>query len=135
MKRQIFYWVRSDSGEIFRNVGFEADGTLHNPNGYPTEAVRAAVEATLAHWHMRRSAAAKKAALTRARRREKLVYSAARTIAARQETGPRDHCYVCGRGLNDPDSVKRGIGSECWQDVLSSISRILTPATGRADQP
>ena len=49
MKRQIFYWVRSDSGEIFRNVGFEADGTLHNPNGYPTEAVRAAVEATLAH--------------------------------------------------------------------------------------
>jgi hypothetical protein len=38
---------------------------------------------------------------------------------ADQKTGPRAHCYVCGRHLTDPASISCGIGSECWQDVLS----------------
>jgi hypothetical protein len=43
---------------------------------------------------------------------------------ADQKTGPRAHCYVCGRHLTDPASISQGIGSECWQDVLSQIEEI-----------
>jgi hypothetical protein len=44
---------------------------------------------------------------------------------AKQEIGPRGHCYVCGRNLTDLESINRGIGSECWQHVLSAIERIV----------
>ena len=74
MRARIFKWVRSDCGERFENVGIGADGALYNPNGYPPEAVRAAVEAALGRRHNRLSAGAKRAALTRKRRQEKRVY-------------------------------------------------------------
>jgi hypothetical protein len=52
------------------------------------------------------------------------VYEAAAHIIKRASIGPRHHCYVCGRGLSDPPSTARGIGSECWQDVLHQIEEL-----------
>ena len=34
------------------------------------------------------------------------------------------HRAICGRGLSDPESTKRGIGSEYWQDLLGTIERL-----------
>lgn len=101
------------------DVGINDDGTLHNPNGYAPELVLAAIGAATARRDHRRFEAAAKAAATRRRRREKRVHEA----AARIDVGPRQACYVCGRGLADEQSIDRGIGPECWQDVLELISR------------
>jgi len=111
-----------------RNVGILTDGTLHNPHGYPEDIVRAAIKAAEARVHERRSNAAKKAAITRARRQERKILETARRIVANAKIGPRDNCIVCGRGLGDPESINRGIGSECWQDVLNQIERLKQPA-------
>ena len=118
-----YKWVWHGADKLFQ-VGILSDGTVWNPNNYPEDAVRAAVLAADAHWHECRSEAAKKAAHTRRRRQEKKTYVAAQRIIARIQTGPRDRCYVCGRGLGDPESIERGIGSECWQDVLTAVERI-----------
>lgn len=106
------------------SVGIEADGTLFNPNNYPDDIVRAAVAAADARRHERRSGAAKKAAVTRAQRKQNKIRIAAQRIVATQGIGPRRDCYVCGRGLGDPQSIARGIGSECWQDVLTLVTVI-----------
>ena len=57
-----YKWVNHE-GERLYEVGILADGTLHNPRGYPDDVVRAAVLAADARKHERRSRAAKKAAL------------------------------------------------------------------------
>jgi hypothetical protein len=72
--------------------------------------------------HARRSAAAKLAAVTRRDRQEKRVYEAARRIIAGGTIGPGKSYYICGRGLSDPGSEARGIGSECWQFVLYVVT-------------
>jgi hypothetical protein len=70
----------------------------------------------------RRSEAAKRAAVTRARRVQANVYRIADKIIAGGETGgPSQKCNICGKGLNDTESIYRGIGSDCWQDVLAAI--------------
>jgi hypothetical protein len=120
-----YQWVFHD-GERLRSVGVLPDGTLWNPNGYPEELVRVAVLAADARKHERRSEAAKKAAKTRDVRQQHRVWLIAKRIAENQQTGPRQHCYVCGRHLDDPSSVERGIGSECWQGVLGMLTTIKT---------
>jgi Family of unknown function (DUF6011) len=109
------------------DVGINADGTLYNPASYPGDLVRTAVLAADTRRHEHRSRASKKAAETR---REARVHITARRIAANQNTGPRHHCYVCGRGLADPQSIARGIGSECWQSVLDAITAITARLPG-----
>jgi hypothetical protein len=106
------------------DIGINADGSLHNPNGYPPETVRAAVLAVDARRHERRSQGAKRAALTRARRHQRRIWQAAKRIADRQEIGDRSTCYICGRGLVDTTSIKRGIGPECWQDVFDQLEAL-----------
>jgi hypothetical protein len=125
-------WVWRDAERIerFYSVGIEADGALFNPNGYPEAIVRAAIVAAEAHLHERRSKAAKKAATTRDDRQRRRVWVIARGIVDKQQTGPRQHCCVCGRGLGDPQSIARGIGSECWESVLDQVS-IITAARAR----
>jgi hypothetical protein len=51
-----YKWVRSGVDMLF-SVGILADGSLHNPNGYPEDVVRAALLAADARHHERRSAA------------------------------------------------------------------------------
>lgn len=116
----MFQWVQH-GGERLYDVGVLPDGSLHNPNGYPDDSVRAAVQAAEFIRQQRRSLAAKKAAETRRRRTVKKVHDTAMKTVQGQQLGPRPNCCICGRGLGDPVSITRGIGSECWQDVLSAL--------------
>jgi hypothetical protein len=103
------------------NVGTFPDGSLHNPNGYPEELVRAAIAGAKARRHERRSAAARKSARTRARRREAKLGKIVSLAINGVPTGPSESCILCGKRLSDQVSIARGIGSECWQGVLVAI--------------
>ena len=116
-----YKWVHHNETKLFQ-VGIWPDGTLWNPNGYPDDTVRAAVLEADERKHIRRSNAAKKAAETRRKRTAERVYIVARRIVEGRCFGPRHHCWICGKGLGDQQSIERGIGSECWQDVLTLIS-------------
>ena len=35
---------------------------------------------------------------------------------------PGTHCEICGKTLGDPESKARGIGSDCWQFILTLIN-------------
>jgi hypothetical protein len=108
------------------DVGIDSDGTLHNPNGYDETEVRASIEAAQAEDRARRSKAATKAAETRRQRKELAVYKEAQSLVIGdvRVVSPSRHCKVCGRGVSDPDSIERGIGSDCWQMVLEMVTVI-----------
>jgi hypothetical protein len=36
-------------------------------------------------------------------------------------------CVLCGKALDDPESISRGIGSDCWQSVLQRWEEIKLP--------
>ncbi len=130
-----YRWVHHD-GEKLLEVGILADGTLRNPNGYPEDVVRAAVLAADARRHERRSRSAKKAATTRQRRRdEKIQHIAKRLLSGAGIFGVDKHCRICGRGLDDRESIRRGIGSECWQDVLSAVEALRRSSTQAPSLP
>jgi hypothetical protein len=120
MKDTIYRWVHYD-GQKLHGVGIRQDGSLVNPNHCPDDVVRAAVIAANERWRVRRSDAAKRAAETRHCRRERKVYEIVRRIRAGQDLRS-GYCHICRRVLSDPESKARGIGSECWQDVLSTLS-------------
>jgi hypothetical protein len=113
-------WSPSLQERIF-NVGINADGTLHNPNGYNEVEVRQLVAEAEARHHAKRSKAAKKAAATRKQRIEQKVYLTAQRILDGWQLEPRKNCRICGKGVSDEPSIRRGIGSDCWQRVLASI--------------
>lgn len=117
-----FRWITHDGRQLF-DLGILADGSLHNPNGYPEQLVRDAVAGAVERRHQRRSAGAKRGAKTRARRQQLLINEVADKIRQRQNIGPLPSCYICGRKLDDPDSVARGIGPECWGQVLAHFER------------
>lgn len=75
--------------------------------------------------HERRSRAAKEAAETRRRRKKAQVYRIAESILLGGEPlKPAKHCQICGRAVWDPPSEARGIGSDCWQDILRAIEHM-----------
>ena len=115
-----YKWLWSGDTRLFE-IGINGDGSLHNPRKYPEDIVRAAVMAAAERRHIRRSEAAKKASVTRRRRQEKKIWQIAKVLVERDNVGPRHNCAICGRGLGDTESIQRGIGSECWQDVLSVL--------------
>ena len=121
------------NGVRMRQIGIMPDGTLYNPNGYPEDDVRAAVIAADARRHERRSQASKDAAVTRRQRTSRRVYVIAKRLTLNDKpVGPRSDCAICGRGLSDQVSIKRGVGSECWQDVMKEIERIKRPVAEHA---
>lgn len=116
-------------GEKLQDVGILADGSLHNPNGYPDDKVRAAIHGAEQRQHERRSKAAKKAAETRQRRKEKEVYKICKLLLSGGILQPANNCRICGRAVDDQDSQARGIGSDCWQWVLSSLEQMKEETT------
>ncbi|MGH9255360.1 MAG: DUF6011 domain-containing protein [Vicinamibacterales bacterium] len=128
----MYRWVYDDSRTMLRDVGIRDDGTLVNPHGYPEAQVRAAVLAADRRRHERRSKAATQAAVTRRERQEVKVYQAAQRIVQGHRYGPRVNCVICRYGLDDPQSIERGIGPDCWQSVLAELAKRArnTPGAG-----
>jgi Family of unknown function (DUF6011) len=119
-----FRWVWSSNGtDRLYEVGILADGTLHNPRNYPDDLVRTAVLAAIERMAQWRSEAAQKAAATRARRRGKKLYTIIEKLRLGHKYGPTSHCVVCNKGLGDPESISRGIGSDCWQEILKRLEQ------------
>jgi len=119
-----YTWVRksgTDSGTLSK-VGIDADGSLWNPNGYPEDEVRRAVEEANQRRKEVRSEAAKKAAVTRKLRVEKKTYEFAQRLKDTGHLTPSKHCLICRKRCSDPESVARGVGSDCWQNVLAFLS-------------
>jgi hypothetical protein len=127
----VWKWIDHD-GQHLRNIGIKRDGSLHNPNGYDEAIVCEAIRQASESVHARRSEAAKRAAATKRQRRERRVYDVVRKILAHESCGPRRHCVICGKALGDSESIARGIGSDCWQDVLAAISASRAGATATA---
>jgi len=110
-------------GERLLDVGLFEDGSLRNPNGYPEDVVRRGVEAAIARRTTKRKAAAK-AVGPRKWRHEQHVHEVAKKLLRSEKIDPSQVCVICRKGLNDRESIQRGIGPECWQGVLSAIERI-----------
>jgi hypothetical protein len=115
----LYRWVHYQGTQYF-DVGLAPDGSLHNPRGYPPEIVRAALQEALQHAKERRAKGVQK----RRERRERRVYITAQRLLNNLQTGPRQHCYCCGKALSDPAAIARGIGSECWQQVLAQLAQL-----------
>jgi hypothetical protein len=115
-----WHWIRHE-GVLYYDLGRNPDGSIHNPRGHPADIALAAVEGAEERGHLKRSNAARKAAETRRKRTEKRTYEVARRIVDGEVFGPADSCFICGKGLGDPESKQRGIGSDCWQAVLDCI--------------
>jgi hypothetical protein len=114
------------TGQVITSAG-AADGTS------PSIVVRAILNA-VEDVHARRSEAAIRAAATRATRQQRRVYEAARRLRDHALT-PRTSCRICGRPLSDQESRARGIGTECWQAVLTVLNDgDVTITAGRAPQ-
>lgn len=119
-----YRWADANDGTRLYDIGILPDGTLHNPRGYADDLVRRTVEAADEYLKARRSKAAKKAAATRLRRKELRVQKVVQCVLEQKPVGPRSSCCICGRGLGDSESIQRGIGSECWQDVLKRVTQL-----------
>jgi hypothetical protein len=127
IKHYRWHGLRNESGTgppYFYDVGIEPDGGVYNPHGYPEEAARAAAlradERKAAKIAQNRAAGAVK----RRQRREKRIYDAAKHILEDEGVGQLERCYCCTKGLSDPESMRRGIGSECWQKVLDAVAEL-----------
>jgi uncharacterized protein DUF6011 len=118
-------WVNDSHDRLF-DVGILADGSLYNPRGYPPEIVRNAVLKAIERQHEWQSQAAKKAAVTRARCRGKKIYAVIKKLQLGHKYGPANHCVICGKELGDPESITRGIGSDCWQLVIRGLNLVTT---------
>ncbi len=125
-------WVRLSDGRKVFNV------KIANENGvskiafdgeFSESEVRQTVLKILQREKGRRQEAAKRAVETRAIRRKQDVYRAAKLYAENNLT-PSRRCLCCKRVITDLTSFQRGVGSECWQEVLrvfETLSREKPP--------
>jgi hypothetical protein len=126
-RRSAWKWVRHPDGRRILNPEVLHDG--HTITSATSGNVTAAAEIVRAvfvarqAFHERRSRAAKKAAETRARRKELQVYRIAKELLAGGCLLPSSHCRICKKAVTDPESYARGIGSDCWQGVLGAMER------------
>jgi hypothetical protein len=119
-KDERWKWI-SHEGRFYYSVGISADGALINPRGYPEDLVRDAIAAAQERARVRRSKAARQAAATRKARQDAKVYEVSKGIVDGNTYGPAASCVCCWKGLDDPESIRRGIGPDCWQRVLKLI--------------
>jgi hypothetical protein len=119
----------SGKSQTFYDVGIISDGSLHNPRGYPEDQVREAVAAAEARLHKQRSDSAKKAVVTKRRYQEKRIAAYAQRWLSGQGIASQDKCAICHRKLDDPASIQRGVGSECWQAIQAIIDANTAPVS------
>jgi hypothetical protein len=49
-----------------------------------------------------------------------LIYQWAESVLRGQSLvdTPSNRCHICGKRMSDQESQKRGLGADCWQQVL-----------------
>lgn len=60
------------------------------------------------------------------RRWEKAARDAVQAAALGRTISPRGRCLYCKRKLDDPVSMQRGFGSQCWPRVLAFLRAVET---------
>lgn len=120
-------WIRTTGGTIrkpeVRIERGEIVSATSDPPRPTQEIVRAVYDAT-ARRAAKRAEAANKAATTRQHRQATLTYKLAATWLATAKLPPSLRCNLCKKPLTDPDAIERGIGSECWQNILNAAQEI-----------
>ena len=53
--------------------------------------------------------------------RAEWIDEAAWRVNGNRHIGPRARCFICGRRLTDPVSIKYGVDPDCWGDVVAAI--------------
>ena len=123
-KKTLIWQFQTELGSLYK-AGLRPDGSLYNPNNYPEDIVRPLVMGVYgrgeARKKQRRAEGARKSGATRKRRAEKKLYEIVDRIVAGHTYGPAHTCALCDKDLSDPQSIERGIGSDCWQRVLATI--------------
>jgi hypothetical protein len=110
-------WI-SVAGEHFSGVGIFTDGALDNPRGYPeTRLYPVLLWAVADTARQQREGVARGVAKRKARRESRIAQAVAAHLAGRG-IGDRRRCYICDKHLTDPVSIARGIGPECWDNIL-----------------
>jgi hypothetical protein len=112
---RLIEWTEAPNG--LANIGVRYDGSLINPNGYPEEEVRAVLEAHFKTEREQRDAIIAKGVRTRARRRLDRLWQAVKAWKA-GTLSPANKSRCCKKHLTDPVSKARGIGPECWEEIL-----------------
>lgn len=125
-KSQKWRWIRYQ-GVCLQNLMLQADGTASADGVDEATALQAIIDAN-SRRNQRRSIAAKRAATTRAKRRQVRLYGVVKQHMSDGKFPSALHCRICGRGLSDAESKARGIGSECWAEVLNLIAEQMGAA-------
>jgi hypothetical protein len=110
----------SYSGPLF---GIERDGTWVVPSSMSEADVRAEVYRAVATDIEVRTEAAVRAGKTRTRRHEKRLAEITEGLRSGKVYGPAYACVCCSKSLSDDESIRRGIGSECWVRILKRLER------------
>src|SRR6185312_10271529 len=108
-----YYRYGSHEGVTYYNFGINRDGSLHNPKNHPEHAIRAIIDKEEERRRQVRVDGAKRAAVTRARRREARINQVANDIRTGKGIGNTTECVICEKSLTDVESQMRGIGPEC----------------------
>ena len=121
-----YHWRSAPyKGDWFYSVSINRDGSLYNPNHYPEEAVREACLEADRQKAQKLIAARKQGVETRKRRREEKIAKVAKDYLLGKQIGNDTECAICGKGLSDPVSVERGVGSECWPQLMTACAEAI----------
>jgi hypothetical protein len=108
----------------FSNVAYLPDGSIEANGNDEWMVARAILRAEVSRATRRRESA-KRAAETRAKRREKQLYRLVKHIRDGGQFTPAHKCRLCGKSVEDAESVSRGIGPDCWQTILRELEQLV----------
>lgn len=120
--KRVFHPTGEGRGYI-HDVAYLPDGSIQ-ANGHDPETVARAILSAVLSDKVARSKAAQKAAATRAKRREKQLYRLVKHIRDGGQFVPSSTCRLCGKKVEDADSIARGIGPDCWQTVMRELEQL-----------
>lgn len=129
--RMKWRWVNVPGRGRIENVVLETTSGQVTRLDFTGEADRQEVLAALVESRRkcreRRKESARRGAETRNRRRVSQDYAVAKAIIDGQ-FAPQPWCACCQRMLTDRESIRRGIGSECWIAVKGIVDQMTIKA-------